>query len=751
MSSGSQTVGDAVVPKFDMHVYTSVLTSDEVKNLVAEYAIPLDLHPCVPPSGLTMNRLPNDKICIYDQYLELSGVRVPFSTFLLSGHWFSFERRSGKGGQSKIFNEFCTSLKHWKDRFFLIDRHAISDAMPWRHQDSSVADPTPTGVRAEDIHRLCEHIIDLRLIYPAMLYTIGPTTIWKHVGHHPVFKDGEGTGNIIVLQSFFPMAGGVRVGKGTALASNEAIPHHTTPPLPSGSQIPEKSDHQKFFEYENERVLAAKRKAQAAKDRAVRKRVAAEGASQRTKKKKTAPLSFALSDSEADESNRSGSGTHHSASPLNTIITNEAELTTGGDGLILEFVNRAKDKEYPLDNVEDTTEVNSPLSGHSPALNTLTLPMRMHITRGMRRLTHMLPAQPALQRSWFELGREALAQINILRRYEALNEDYRELYQSHRSCQGVFDRLTDTQNQLLDTVRSRNQLSEDHKALQQVHLGCVGKEADLTEKLVTVEKERDDLLDKDWEREERIRQLEADLASKASSLTETEGVVNTLKGDLDRLTVDLGQAEIVRHNYVRQLLPIVFQRLLSSGEYKKSLTDVFNLAIAAGCSKGVKVACFEEEAEAFLAIAVDYDHACKDTFMSAFDSLFDKSYPYVEKLAESFRIPLGDLRNMKRIFKKRSKKKAKNKQIQAREGKDQVKSKSKVIRMKILQLEGLKLPSLKFCIKAMLAIPHPSQVSSMAEIDSREAQMKLKAGICFRTYLTKEAQAASPKKGRLRL
>ncbi|GJZ05001.1 hypothetical protein Tco_0538276 [Tanacetum coccineum] len=50
----------------------------------------------------------------------------------------------------------------------------------------------------------------------------------------------------------------------------------------------------------------------------------------------------------------------------------------------------------------------------------------------------------------------------------------------------------------------------------------------------------------------------------------------------------------------------------------------------------------------------------------------------------------------------------------------------------------------------MLAIPHLSQVSSMAEIDSREAQMKLKAGICFRTYLTKEAQAASPKKGRLR-
>ncbi|GKF14371.1 hypothetical protein Tco_0055833 [Tanacetum coccineum] len=57
------------------------------------------------------------------------------------------------------------------------------------------------------------------------------------------------------------------------------------------------------------------------------------------------------------------------------------------------------------------------------------------------------------------------------------------------------------------------------------------------------------------------------------------------------------------------------------------------------------------------------------------------------------------MRSWKRIFKKRNKKKAKNKQIQAREGKDQVKSKSKVIRMKKLQLEGLKLPNLKLYYK----------------------------------------------------
>nr|GEY68210.1 hypothetical protein [Tanacetum cinerariifolium] len=122
--------------------------------------------------------------------------------------------------------------------------------------------------------------------------------------------------------------------------------------------------------------------------------------------------------------------------------------------------------------------------------------------------------------------------------------------------------------------------------------------------------------------------------------------VGTLKGDLERLTVDLSQAEIVRHNYVRQLLLTVVLRLLSSDEYKRSLSDVFNLAIGAGWSEGVKAACSEEEARAFLATVDGYDPTCKETFMSEFDSFFDKSYPYVEKLPESFRLPLGDLQNM---------------------------------------------------------------------------------------------------------
>ncbi|GKF99580.1 hypothetical protein Tco_0301271, partial [Tanacetum coccineum] len=56
-------------------------------------------------------------------------------------------------------------------------------------------------------------------------------------------------------------------------------------------------------------------------------------------------------------------------------------------------------------------------------------------------------------------------------------------------------------------------------------------------------------------------------------------------------------------------------------------------------------------------------------------------------------LPLGG--PLERIFKK----KAKNKQNRARNGKDKVKSKSKVNQVKKIQLKGLKLPNLKLYYK----------------------------------------------------
>ncbi|GKA28076.1 hypothetical protein Tco_0714244 [Tanacetum coccineum] len=331
----------------------------------------------------------------------------------------------------------------------------------------------------------------------------------------------------------FLMAGGVRVGKGMAFAANEIIPQHTTPPLPFGFQILEKSDHQKVVEYENERVLVAKRKAQAAKDRAIRKRAVTDEASQCTKKKKTTPLSFTLSDSKVDGSNRSGSA--------------------------------EEDTDQHLYNMEDTTEVNSLLSGHSPcSQHSNPFDEDTHNMRGETTHTHASGLIGRVSSSSGGSHCQAFPRRN-------------------RGGSGIGGSLQGDMDLHVPFVPAWN--------------------------LTTYSILNDT---------ESCRDMMINLATPADLFKWDQHVVNTLKGNLESLTVDLVQAEIMRLNYVRQLLPTVFQWLLSSGEYKKNLTDP----------------------------AIDYDPACKDTFMSEFDSLFNKSYPYIEKLAESFRLPLGDLQNM---------------------------------------------------------------------------------------------------------
>ncbi|GJT05425.1 hypothetical protein Tco_0839887 [Tanacetum coccineum] len=94
-------------------------------------------------------------------------------------------------------------------------------------------------------------------------------------------------------------------------------------------------------------------------------------------------------------------------------------------------------------------------------------------------------------------------------------------------------------------------------------------------------------------------------------------------------------------------------------------------------------------------------------------------------------------------------------------------AKAKVIKMKKIQLEGLKLPKPQVVLqkrKTRVKIAKKpcwqSLTFSMAEIVSKEAQKKSKAGICFRLYshnkhtsflLSKEAQAASPRDKELAL
>ncbi|GKE04910.1 hypothetical protein Tco_1396928, partial [Tanacetum coccineum] len=103
------------------------LSKNDLKDLAKTYRIPLDLHPRLPDPGFTMDCLPADAIGIYYEFLRFSGVRVPYSTFLLS------------------VLKYFKSLKKWKNKFFLIDRRAIRDHLTWRHSCSCVSDDLPSN------------------------------------------------------------------------------------------------------------------------------------------------------------------------------------------------------------------------------------------------------------------------------------------------------------------------------------------------------------------------------------------------------------------------------------------------------------------------------------------------------------------------------------------------------------------------------------------------------------------------------
>ncbi|GJT74897.1 DNA-directed DNA polymerase [Tanacetum coccineum] len=352
--------------------------------------------------------------------------------------------------------------------------------------------------------------------------------------------------------------------------------------------------------HEDERVLAAKRKAQEAKERAASKRPALGGPSHRTKKKKkTAPISMALSNNldlqssehvEEEVGNTSNNDDNddevnypYFASSLRFKVSLHSEHSLHSEGNV-----NIHSSGVGLHRTEGDGNAQNPVIG---------------CTCGSLR-DHMSPSVPFVP---------------------AWNLTTGSSLKDAESCRDMMINLA------TPSVRSQHNRLSDHQALQRA---CIGREVALTEKLVAIKREKEDLFDKKKDQEEQIKKLEEALASKTCSLSEAEKTVDNLKKDLERQTVDLGQAEIVRHNYVRQLLLTVIQRLLASDEYKNSLSEPFNQVIAAGWSEGVKVDRTNEEIQAILATADNYDPECHSTFVSAFDALFTKSYPYVERTTE---------------------------------------------------------------------------------------------------------------------
>jgi uncharacterized coiled-coil protein SlyX len=252
----------------------------------------------------------------------------------------------------------------------------------------------------------------------------------------------------------------------------------------------------------------------------------------------------------------------------------------------------------------------------------------------------------ATQRAWFELARGSLAQADVLQRFERMSYHYAQLYQAHEGCGSSVDRIRELETGLSEQRCSIEVLTKANQELRQQVQDYASREEGLSNQLSTVEAERDGLLGKNGEQAGRIKALENVLSVKTTALETAEAKAAELSRTVERQTVESSQAEILRHNYVRQLVPLVVKRLQESDEYQMAWGDVFNAAIDAGWLEGVKVGRETEQIEEIVNSSFGFDMSGALNFRTAYDAMFSKQFSYVEKIVASHRLPLADLMNI---------------------------------------------------------------------------------------------------------
>nr|GEY84918.1 hypothetical protein [Tanacetum cinerariifolium] len=402
MFEEDQTIDVVALPKFDMPSYESSMSTKDVKSLALRHGIPLDLHPVALTKGWTMDQLLDDMIGL--------------------------------------------------------------------HHDSDIGDSVlEDGFSEQDVQTLADKVIDLHPVPSILLFQGGLATTWDFPGFRPVFKDTEG--NVSSLS--IPIRSYHR--KGSAITNQDLRAQHIVPPLSAGQAIPDKTDHQKEVEMADPKIVATReRNARAsAKKREKKKRGPdeREGSLPHGKRKKTFA---ARRDSSAASEHVSSPDPIRMAYPAGPNMENPS----GGTVNIAELqgdqsfhasdhdsANHSVHKDQTKRNLTIVlTEVLQTSSGdhsvhHSLTVERTTSPARLSAQGAhgdeAQEESNALDNYTAFERAWFALGRRALAQADMLKRFENLQADYNSLAKTHADS-------GDTIRQLLE-AREASELSHVNK------------------------------------------------------------------------------------------------------------------------------------------------------------------------------------------------------------------------------------------------------------------------------------------------
>ncbi|GJT25639.1 hypothetical protein Tco_0895576 [Tanacetum coccineum] len=194
-----------LVAKKDMHTYISQLKGSELETLISTYGILLDLRPCLPDPNFRMINLPvrDTTIGIYSRIFDSSGVRIPFSSFLLAviKHFKVHISQLVPMGLSKVvtFEVLCRSLNIEPTLTLFRVFQTLSKQVDWfffdkrrdpapvcmedtksRYPNSRITYEVPTDFNQDHIDRIKAHIVRLRDIPEGVLVRSGVSKVWRN-------------------------------------------------------------------------------------------------------------------------------------------------------------------------------------------------------------------------------------------------------------------------------------------------------------------------------------------------------------------------------------------------------------------------------------------------------------------------------------------------------------------------------------------------------------------------------------------
>nr|GEW95875.1 hypothetical protein [Tanacetum cinerariifolium] len=131
--------------------------------------------------------------------------------------------------------------------------------------------------------------------------------------------------------------------------------------------------------------------------------------------------------------------------------------------------------------------------------------------------------------------------------------------------------------------------------LKNAHLQCSNMERELSDRLKDMEQVRDEWRQTTFNQVEKIKLLEGDLWPKSKQLSDLKGRVRVLEEEKAKLVRQLAQSEMARQGVIKDFVPTVVGRLLTSVKYRKSLAVPTGLCYTAGWLGGLSLGRKEEE------------------------------------------------------------------------------------------------------------------------------------------------------------